>query len=34
MVWGDLTDHVGGLTNASVFGRIAGAEASATAKAG
>jgi len=34
MVWGHLIDHGGGLTNAIVFGRIAGADAAATTKAG
>jgi succinate dehydrogenase/fumarate reductase flavoprotein subunit len=33
MVWGHLIDHGGGLTNAIVFGRIAGAEAAAAAEA-
>ena len=34
MVWGHLIDHGGGLTNAIVFGRIAGAEAAAITKVG
>ena len=33
-VWGHLTDHGGGLTDAMVFGRYAGAEAAARAHAG
>ncbi len=34
MVWGHLIDHGGGLTNAIVFGRIAGADAAAMTRAG
>ena len=30
-IWGHLTEHGGGLTDAIVFGRIAGAEAAARA---
>ena len=33
MVWGHLIDHGGGLTNAIVFGRIAGAEAATMTRA-
>ena len=33
-IWGHLTEHGGGLTDAIVFGRIAGAEAAARARAG
>jgi succinate dehydrogenase/fumarate reductase flavoprotein subunit len=31
-IWGHLTEHGGGLTDAIVFGRIAGAEAAAHAR--
>jgi succinate dehydrogenase/fumarate reductase flavoprotein subunit len=31
-IWGHLTEHGGGLTDAIVFGRIAGAEAAARAR--
>ena len=33
-IWGHLTEHGGGLTDAIAFGRIAGAEAAARAGAG
>jgi len=33
LVWGHLIEHGGGLTNAIVFGRIAGAQAAARAGA-